>query len=142
MNKKLFAVIAATLCVALVAFAGGQRSKSVATRASKGAKGTAQKGEARFKGHTRAKAPVGKGGRATKGAVAATRVHVDNRSNHPVHVWVDGDFAGSVGAYGDLYVYTGNGNTSLYAECTEGDVSWGPTNRYLSGGSFTWTLNP
>lgn len=72
------------------------------------------------------------------------QVHVDNRVNLWVKVYVDGDFRGMVSPYGDGYTLAISGPTRLYARAdfTDGTYSWwGPiTTDCPDGQTITWTL--
>lgn len=71
-------------------------------------------------------------------------MHVDNRTNLIIKVFVDGTYRGLVGPWGDLYTYTLVGGTGLYARADFDDgtySSWGP--RVISCyGTESWTLTP
>jgi hypothetical protein len=71
-------------------------------------------------------------------------VHVDSRVNLYVKIYVDGDFRGMLGPYGDGYAMAISGPTRLYARAdyTDGTYSWwGPrTMSCPSGDTITWTL--
>jgi hypothetical protein len=83
------------------------------------------------------------GGATTRGNYACT-VHFDNRSDLVIQTYVDGNYAGILGRYGDLYTYAVPGPTRLYARADYTDGSydtWGPTVVDCpDGGSFTWRL--
>ncbi|MGC9973181.1 MAG: hypothetical protein ABSE56_21605 [Bryobacteraceae bacterium] len=86
-------------------------------------------------------APPSKGGTAR---AEYCQVHVDNRTNLIIKVFVDGTYRGLMGPWGDLYTYTLAGGTGLYARADYEDgtySSWGP--RVISCyGTETWTLHP
>ncbi|MBC8343211.1 MAG: hypothetical protein ISR55_07110 [Bacteroidetes bacterium] len=54
------------------------------------------------------------------------RVVVDNWTGYSVDIYVDGDYAGTVGAWSDGYTYTAEGQTSLYGKSVGGSIEWGP----------------
>jgi len=68
-------------------------------------------------------------------------IHVDNRTPWHVDVYMDGDYAGTVGTYGDVYGTIHN-RAVMYAVADFDDgsrLTWGP--RALScSSSTTWTL--
>jgi hypothetical protein len=85
-------------------------------------------------------APPEKGGKATRQSIC--RLHVDNRSQWKVQIYVDGDYAGLMSPYGDSVGYYSCETHSVFglAEFRDGpDITWGPTSLGLPG---TWTLNP
>jgi hypothetical protein len=88
-----------------------------------------------------APAPPSKGGAARQGVC---EIHVDNRTALYVKIFVDGDFQGTVGPWGDAIAYAISGGTRLYgrADYTDGTfTSFGP--RLIDcQGLFTWTLTP
>jgi len=90
----------------------------------------------------RMEAPPNKGGTRTRGGFAT--IHVDNHTQWKIQIYIDGDYGGLVGGYGDLYRNTGAGRTVLYgrADFTDGSVkTWGPRTVNLeSGETFTWQL--
>jgi hypothetical protein len=92
-----------------------------------------------------ATAPPSKGGPSKFGTSRLCRVMVDNHTQWKVQVYIDGDYEGLVGPYGELYTVSTPGATKFYARAdfTDGSViTWGPTIYQLSpGGTFTWKLN-
>jgi hypothetical protein len=122
----------------------GQKERTVDAKSIKGAQGPDQnvkQGEtANMKGAKGMRlAPPSKGGPTPKGA--AGTIHVDNRTNLYVKIYVDGDFRGTVEPWGDLYVLNLCGSTTLYARAdyTDGTYDyWGPTSDNFC--STTWTL--
>lgn len=79
-----------------------------------------------------------------KAATASCVVHVDNRTTLYVDVYLDGDFRGTVGPWGDLYRTVGCGGTRLYARAdyTDGShSSWGPNVESVNA-THTWRLLP
>lgn len=88
-------------------------------------------------------APAAKGGPATRGGDACI-VHVDNRTSLYIDIYLDRDYRGSVGPWGDSYRYVGCGETRLYARAdfTDGtDSTWGPVIADVDG-TYTWRLHP
>jgi hypothetical protein len=63
---------------------------------------------------------------------------VDNRTNWYIDVYVDRQYRGQVGPWGDIYLYNACGATSLYAEAPGTDYYWGPQSGDFC--STTWTL--
>jgi hypothetical protein len=88
-------------------------------------------------------APPSKGGPKTRGAMTGV-LHVDNRTPWIIRIYVDGDYVGNVGRYGDSYGYYGCSVRTLYARALFDDGSvttWGPARRDLCD-NFTWELDP
>ena len=92
-----------------------------------------------------APAPPSKGGPSKFGTSKLCRVMVDNHTQWKIQVYIDGDYEGLVGPYGELYTVATPGSTKFYgrADFTDGSViTWGPTIYQLApGGTFTWKLN-
>jgi hypothetical protein len=87
------------------------------------------------------KAPAAKGGAKTRGATAG-QLHVDNRTGWYIRIYVDGDYNGMVGPFGDVIGYYGCDNYRLYAVARFNDGStrtWGPT-LVNTCDDFTWRL--
>lgn len=85
-------------------------------------------------------APEAKGGPKSKAGWG--KVIIDNRTPWAIDIYVDGDYRGTVGRYGDGFVWVERGVTILYARAEFDDGSflrWGPKNITL-GAAFTWTL--
>jgi hypothetical protein len=84
-------------------------------------------------------------GAASKGA-ATCLVRFDNRTDLYIATHVDGNSAGTLGPWGDVYAYAIAGPTRLYARAdfTDGSVTtWGPTMVDCpAGGSYHWRLYP
>jgi hypothetical protein len=92
-------------------------------------------------------APAGKGGARKRGAGPnPCGLHIDNRTPWLMRVYVDGNYRGTVSAYGDLVGLTGDGPTSLYAAAPFDDGSvktWGPRVFNCSAGDvYTWQVTP
>jgi hypothetical protein len=156
MRTRVIAVLVALVSVATFAYAqagGGQRAQSGTTVETKG---VASRGAAAQdpniktpKGVNKAgaqkPAPPNKGGRqpATRG-VAVCEVDVDNWTGYWIDIYVDGDFSGTVSAWGDGYTYAIAGGTRLYGKAVldnGGDIHWGPqTVNCPPNGVFTWKL--
>lgn len=85
-------------------------------------------------------------GAASKQATATCLVRFDNRTDLYIATHVDGNSAGTLGPWGDVYAYAIAGPTRLYAraEFTDGSVTtWGPTMVDCpAGGSYHWRLYP
>lgn len=97
--------------------------------------------------HMHAPAPANKGGGKTKGAGPyPCSIHVDNRTEWFIRVYMDGDYQATVNRYGDLYGLTGNGPTTLYGVAFFDDGStktWGPhVFDCPAYGSYTWRMLP
>jgi hypothetical protein len=86
-------------------------------------------------------APANKGGEKTR--AMACSIDFDNYTPWLLQLFIDGNYVGVVGPYGDQLFYDPNMAASLYARAlfTDGSVlTWGP--RTIScNGSYTWRLN-
>jgi hypothetical protein len=74
----------------------------------------------------------------------ACTVHVDSRVRLYINIFIDGNYAGTVGPGGDLYFVTGNGASVLYgrADFTDGSYYyWGPR-EFDCESTYTWRLLP
>jgi hypothetical protein len=84
-------------------------------------------------------APPNKGGTGRQGVC---QIHVDNRTGLYVRIYVDGDYKGVIGPWGDGITYTLSGATTLYGRANYDDgtySSFGP--QVVSCyGTFTWSL--
>lgn len=81
------------------------------------------------KGAAAMPAPPEKGGARPRGSGMCI-VHVDNRTDLVIRVWIDRENRGMVGRYGDLYQYAIAGGTELSARAYFDDgstLTWGPT---------------
>jgi hypothetical protein len=88
-------------------------------------------------------APPRKGGAKTRGEQAG-ELHVDNRTDLIIRIYVDGDYVGTVGPWGDVYGEYSCRTHTLYARAyfTDGSYStWGPTTANLCE-DYTWRLWP
>ena len=56
----------------------------------------------------------------------ATIKHTITRAGFAVDIYVDGEYAGTVGAWGDGYTWAIEGKTKLYGKSTGGTLTWGP----------------
>ena len=54
------------------------------------------------------------------------KVIVDNWTGYAIDIYVDGEYAGTVGAWGDGYTWAIEGQTELYGKSTGGTLAWGP----------------
>jgi len=141
--------LAAALAVLLGAQLGAQEKatgKATDKAAASRGKGSAQDPNIKKSGevnapNANAAAPPSKGGSARAGVC---EIHVDNRTGLYIKIYVDGDFQGTVGPWGDVAAYALSGATRLYgrADYTDGTYSsFGP--RLIDcHGTFTWTLTP
>jgi len=85
-------------------------------------------------------APVQKGGPRTRGG-GACEVRFDNRTNLFIKLYVDGIYRGTVSPFGDGVVYTGAGETRVYARAEFDDGSslyWGPSNYDCYPGQYIY----
>ncbi len=95
-----------------------------------------------------APAPPAKGGPKTRGAGQPLfcEVHVDNRTDLFIKVYIDGTYRGMMDKWGDLFDYTISGRTQLYARAdfTDGSYKyWGPSVvNCPDDGTYTWRLHP
>ncbi len=84
-------------------------------------------------------------GAASKGA-ATCLVRFDNRTDLHIATYLDGNPAGTLSPWGDVYAYAIAGATRLYARAdfTDNSVTtWGPTMVDCpAGGSYHWRLYP
>ena len=73
-------------------------------------------------------------------------IHVDNNTELKIWIYVDGEKRDLIGPYGDSYLYTGNGPTTVYgiAYFTDGSSSeWGPRVIGCQAGYWSsWSLTP
>ncbi len=86
-------------------------------------------------------APPAKGGAKPRG-MSPGQLHVDNRTQWVIFIYVDGDRVGSVSRYGDAYGYYSCGPHVLYARAFFDDGSvrtWGPVTAAVCG-TYTWRL--
>lgn len=137
----------APLCGSLRAQEAQQGEKVVETMGKKG-RGAAT-ADANIKTHRAANdpaasmpAPALKSGE--KAATVGCVVHIDNRTTLNIDVYLDGDFRGTVGPWGDLYRTVICGGTRFYARAdfTDGSYSsWGPNVESVLG-TYTWRLSP
>lgn len=84
--------------------------------------------------------PESKGGPKVRGGNA--RLHIDNHTKWYIKLYNNGDYIGTVAAYGDNYYNAEPGTHHLYgrAEFSDGSaLTWGP-NTYEVYGNFTWNL--
>ncbi|MBN2521108.1 MAG: hypothetical protein JXB17_11415 [Bacteroidales bacterium] len=74
---------------------------------------------------------------ATRGSYC--KVIVDNWTGYAIDVYVDGEYAGTVGSWSDGYTWAIEGKTKLYGRSTGGTLTWGPVyvDCYYS---HTWKL--
>jgi len=59
---------------------------------------------------------------ASRGAYCT--INVDNWTGYIINVWVDGNYKGTVSAYGEGIVTVGSGWTKIYCETTGGTYYW------------------
>jgi hypothetical protein len=72
-------------------------------------------------------------------------LHVDNRTGYYITIYVNWIRRGTVGPWGDIYVYVGDSpyDTTVLAGDAEGTpYYWGPKLVSGSVNNYTWTLNP
>jgi hypothetical protein len=90
-------------------------------------------------------APASKGGFAARGLNGTCNIHVNNKTGYYITFYFNGNAAGAVGPWGDLYPTSTEGSAVLYGKAvfTDGSVlTFGPQNFSCTGTDFTWTLTP
>ncbi len=90
-------------------------------------------------------APASKGGFSARGLNGTCNIHVNNKTGYYITFYFNGNAAGAIGPWGDLYPTSTEGNAVLYARAvfTDGSVlTFGPQNFTCTGTDFTWTLTP
>ena len=90
-------------------------------------------------------APESKGGFQSRGLNGTCNIHVNNKTGYYVTFYFNGNAAGAVGPWGDLYPTSTEGKAVLYAKAvfTDGSVlTFGPQDFSCTGTDFTWTLTP
>ena len=66
-------------------------------------------------------------------------VNVVNHTGYTIDIYVDGNYKGTVSAYGTGYTTAIPGSTKLYGQSVGGTMYWGPS--YVDCGySYTWNL--
>ena len=55
------------------------------------------------------------------------KVIVDNWTGFAIDIYVDGEYAGTVGSWSDGYTYAIEGKVKLYGASSGGGYTWGPT---------------
>jgi len=95
--------------------------------------------------HPNIAAPEKKGGPKSRGLGGTCDIHVDNHTPYYVQFYFNGNPAGVLGPWGDLYPNITQGNAQLYARAvfSNGQVmTFGPRALTCTGSDFTWTLTP
>lgn len=90
-------------------------------------------------------APENKGGAKSRGLNGTCNIHVNNKTGYYVTFYFNGDVAGALGPWGDLYPNSTEGRGVLYARAVFNDgsvMTFGPQNFTCTGSDFTWTLTP
>jgi hypothetical protein len=128
--------------------AGAGKKETVVTKAQSGTAGN----DSNIKSNSdknnpsvQTPAPADKGGSRRRGAGSRPcGLHIDNRTPWLMRIYVDGNYRGTVSAYGDLVGLTGDGPTALYAVAPFDDGSektWGPRVFNCSAGDvYTWQV--
>ena len=156
MSRPVIALAAASLIVlATPAFAGsepkaakGGKEATVAAKPLKAGEKDAnvKNPDAKNDKNSAADAPPNKGGKARGQGPWGCRIVVDNWTAYVVKTFVDGDFVGTVGRFGDGGMNIGNGATLLYARAEFDDGTswtWGPTAvECPAGGRYIWKIVP
>jgi hypothetical protein len=142
--------MAAVLVGAIAAFAPntlaaqkGPKSSSTAAKGgtARGEDPNVKKDEGKNTAGSKAAKPTQKGGPKARGASTGV-IHVDNRTPWYISISVNGDYAGTVGPYGDLYYYAESGTHLLFGRALFDDGSekiFGYTTIVLDG-TYTWRL--
>ena len=93
--------------------------------------------------NARTPAPAGQGGPRRRGGTG--RIHVDNHTPWYIEIFVDGNYTGTVGPWGDLYRYADPASYEMYGKANFDDGSertWGPrTIEVPEGRTMTWELD-
>lgn len=79
---------------------------------------------------------------ATKPAAArgdVCYIYIDNYTGYAIDIYVDGDWMGTVAAYGSGYTYAISGDTKLYGKSIGGTMYWGP-HYFTCNDYYTWSL--
>jgi hypothetical protein len=90
-------------------------------------------------------APPTKGGFQTRGLNGTCNIHINNKTGLYVTFYFNGNAAGALGPWGDLYPNSTEGKGTLYAKAsfTDGSVmTFGPRDFTCTGTDFVWTLTP
>jgi hypothetical protein len=145
-KSVLCALISGALLVTPSISFGKAKGKAAATRGEKGGPGVSEpqtKGaDGKNDPNASVEAPPDKGGKKSRAGVC--QLHVDNRTNLIIKIFVDGDYVGTVSPYGDAYGYYSSGSRTVYARADFTDGSWhywGPRDIHCFG-TYTWTLSP
>jgi len=80
----------------------------------------------------------------TRGEARGCAVHVNNYTALYVQIYVDGYFQGTVGPWGDGWVYPGTGGTTLYAKAPFDDGTflwWRNVFACANGGVYEWRID-
>jgi len=119
---------------------------------SKGVKGAADAKDSNVRStsivnpeHPNVAAPESKGAPKTRGLGGTCNIHVDNHTPYYIQFYFNGNAAGAMGPWGDLYPNITQGSAVLYAKATFTDgsvMTFGPRDLTCTGGDFTWTLTP
>jgi hypothetical protein len=146
MNKSF--VWASILCVtALVSIPAMAESAS-----TKGAKASSSSQDSNIRSDATVNSnknlippPESKGGVKSRGLYGTCNIHVNNETAYYITFYFNGNAAGAIGPWGDLYPNSTQGKAVLYARAvfTDGSVlTFGPRDFTCTGTDFTWTLTP
>lgn len=72
-------------------------------------------------------------------------VQLNNRTSYFIKLYLNGNYAGTVGPYGYLYSWITKGPTTFYARADFVDgtyLYWGPKDPFNCQGSYIWTSLP
>jgi Ni/Co efflux regulator RcnB len=135
--KKLVLIVLAIFIVASVSQLSAQEKKVIEQKAAKVEKSRGEDPNITNPRPTSDDNPVPKPNEATRGSYC--KVIIDNWTGYAIDIYVDGSYAGTVGAWGNGYTWAIEGKTKLYGVSTGGSMYWGPT--YVDCYSeYTWKL--
>ena len=69
------------------------------------------------------------------------KVFVDNWTGYDIDIYVDGDYAGTIGSWAKEYTWAIAGETKIYGKSTGGSYSWGPF-YFDCLSEYTWKFTP
>jgi len=126
------------------ALAGGKPTKATDKRKAggEGSGGLKRDSDINQKGGAKRAAPASKGGPKAKGRWG--KLHIDNRTSLYIRIYLDGNYEGTVGPYGDLWWDIESASWVIEGRAYYPDGTFdrfGPRNIYVpGGGTYTWTL--
>lgn len=138
----------ATMAVGVIGLAGlgfaqAQGGKGATVSSKKSTAPAKEANDVNTRGKTM-EAPTAKGGKKTR-AKAEGVLHIDNRTQWKIRIYVDGDYQGTVGPFGDMLRRADPESYKVEGVALFDDgstLTWGPTScRVPSGGEYTLKLN-